>query len=243
VRSSRSRLPGALTAIVVLAVSVTVRAAPSRTVSFRADDGVAVAATWYEATRHPAPAVILLHMLSRSRDDWRAVADRLAEAGVHALAVDFRGHGESGSGDPTDGRQLSRFVLDVRAARAFLLSLEGLVDTAAIGVAGASVGANVGLLEAADDEAVRSLVLLSPSLNYQSLRSEAAMQRYADRPVLLVAGADDPYALRSVKALAAVGDGIREMRTVEEGGHGTIMLARQPDLAGAVVDWFLRTLL
>jgi pimeloyl-ACP methyl ester carboxylesterase len=69
------------------------------------------------------------------------------------------------------------------------------------------------------------------------------MRQYAGRPALLVAGADDPYALRSMKALAAVGDGIREMLTVEEGGHGTIMLVRQPDLARAVVDWFLRTLL
>jgi alpha-beta hydrolase superfamily lysophospholipase len=233
----------ALAAIVLLGVPAELRAASSRTVSFRADDGVAVAATWYEATRRPAPAVILLHMLSRSRADWRVVADRLVDAGMHALAIDFRGHGDSGSGQLADAAQLSRFVLDVRAARAFLLSLEGLVDASAIGVAGASVGANVGLLEAADDGTVRSLVLLSPSLNYQSLRSEAAMRQYAGRPALLVAGADDPYALRSMKALAAVGDGIREMRTVEQGGHGTIMLARQPDLAGAVVDWFLRTLL
>lgn len=238
-----SCLSGTFAAIVLLTVPAALHAAPSRTVSFRADDGIAVAATWYEATRRPAPAVILLHMLSRSRDDWRAVADRLSDAGLHALAIDFRGHGDSGSSQLTDAGQLSRFVLDVRAARAFLLSLEGLVDTSAIGVAGASVGANVGLLEAADDGTVRSLVLLSPSLDYQSLRSEAAMRQYAGRPALLVAGADDPYALRSMKALAAVGDGIREMLTVEEGGHGTIMLVRQPDLARAVVDWFLRTLL
>ena len=83
-------------AIVLLTVPAALHAAPSRTVSFRADDGVAVAATWYEATRRPAPAVILLHMLSRSRDDWRAVADRLSDAGLHALAIDFRGHGDSG---------------------------------------------------------------------------------------------------------------------------------------------------
>lgn len=241
----RCCVSGVLAAVVVLSAPVAPRAATSRTVSFRADDGVAVAATWYEAARRPAPAVILLHMLNRSRDEWRAVANRLADAGMHALAIDFRGHGDSGSGQPTDtGRlELSRFVLDVRAARVFLLSLEGLVDASAIGVAGASVGANVGLLEAADDEMVRSLVLLSPSLNYQSLRAEPAMRQYDERPALFVAGSDDPYALRSMKALAAVGNGIREMRTVEQGGHGTTMLVREPDLAGVVVDWFLRTLL
>lgn len=220
------------------------RAAESRTVSFRTEDGVALAATWFEAAEHPAPAVILLHMLTRSRHDWDLVGQQLAGAGIHALAVDFRGHGDSSPGQTTTGEQgLSQLVLDVKAARTFLTSLTGLVRTSSIGVMGASLGAHIALLEAAGDPEVRSLALLSPGLEYRSLRTEAAMRAYVNRPALLVAGADDPYSRRSIKALAMLGGTALETRVVNGGGHGTIMLARNPDLGTALVDWFLRTLL
>jgi dienelactone hydrolase len=223
----------------------TSRAASSRAVTFRTEDGVTIAGTLYEAPTHPAPAVILLHMLTRSREDWQAFADRLADAGISALAIDLRGHGQSSRG-PTgpDGEQeLARMTLDVQAARAFLASHPDLVQPTRIGIAGASIGANVAVLEAANDPAIKSLALLSPGLNYRALRAEPAMQKYSPRPVLFVAATNDPYATRSVKQLSALGAGMREIKTLENAGHGTTMLVRYPDLARMLVDWFQRTLL
>ena len=40
-----------------------------------------------------------------------------------------------------------------------------------------------------------------------------------------------------------MGDGARELRVLSGAGHGAVMLAREPDLATALVDWFIRTLL
>ena len=56
---------------------------------------MALSGTWYEPSTRPGPAVILVHMLQRSRRDWEMVAARLAAAGVGALTFDLRGHGES----------------------------------------------------------------------------------------------------------------------------------------------------
>ena len=220
-------------------------AATTRNISFRTEDGVTIAATLHEAGRPPAPAVILLHMLTRSRDDWHAAAERLAEAGMSALAIDFRGHGQSGAGPPgADGvPDWSRLILDVRAARAYLSARLDLVRPAAIGIAGASIGANAALLEAAADPAIRAVALLSPGLEYRTLRTSAAMQRYGARPALLVAATNDPYAVRSVRELATLGGGLRETRTLDNAGHGTVMLSRDADLVRSLVDWFQRTLL
>lgn len=219
--------------------------AASLPVTLKTDDGVTIAATLHEASHRPAPAVIMLHMLTRSRDDWQVVATRLADAGIHALAIDFRGHGGSSAGTigPDGEPDVSRLVLDVRAARLFLASRPDLVRPGAIGIAGASIGANVAILEAASDPAIKTVALLSPGLDYRSLRIDAAMRKYAERPALLVAATDDPYALRSVKQLATLGGGPRETKTLEAAGHGTTMLGRAPDLLGALVDWFQRTLL
>src|SRR5947209_5593561 len=135
------------------------RAASSRAVTFRTEDGVTIAGTLYEASTRPAPVVILLHMLTRSREDWQAFADRLADAGITALAIDFRGHGQSSRGPagPDGEPDLARMTLDVQAARAFLASHPDLVELSHIGIAGASIGANIAVLEAANDPAIRSL--------------------------------------------------------------------------------------
>ncbi len=228
-----------------LAGAPSLSAASGRPVSFRTEDGVAIAGSFYEASRRPAPAVVLLHMQTRSREDWQGVAMRLADAGIDALAIDFRGHGGSGRGVPAaDGEpDYARWVLDAKAACTFLGARPDLVRAARLGIAGASIGANVALAEAADNPAVHSVALLSPGLDYHGLRADAAMRKFGARPALLVAATDDPYALRSAKTLATLGGGPRETRTPENGGHGTVMLGRDPDLADALVDWFRRTLL
>ncbi len=220
-------------------------AAVSRPIGLRAEDGTPVAATLYEAPKQPAPAVILLHMQTRSREDWRAFGHRLADSGIHALALDFRGHGGSGAGPVGEEGQVdpSRLALDVRAARTYLAGRPEAFRGSAVGLLGASVGANVAILFAAGDPSIRSLALLSPGLDYRSLRTEAALRKYGPRPALLVAGADDPYALRSARELAKAAEGIREVRTPGPVGHGSVMLSRDPDLERVLVDWFQRTLL
>jgi len=231
-----------LAAAIVVSTTVS-RAATARGVTLRAADNVMLAGTLYEASARPAPAVVFLHMLGRSGADWQSVANQLADAGIHALALDFRGHGasEAGPRGPTGEQDLSKFVLDVQAARAYLMARPDLASR--VGLAGASVGANAAILAAAADAGIRSLALLSPALDYRSLRVEAAMRQYGDRPALLVAGTDDPYALRSLRALALLGGGLRETRTLDHAGHGTTMLGREADLSRTLVDWFQRTLL
>ena len=57
-------------------------------------DGTPLAGEFYESSAR-APGVVLVHMLSRNRNDWHGLPDRLREAGITALAIDLRGHGGS----------------------------------------------------------------------------------------------------------------------------------------------------
>lgn len=216
--------------------------AGSQRVAIRTDDGISLAATWYEPGAR-APAVILVHMLHKSRRDWDTVATSLASQGIGALAIDLRGHGES-SGSIPEGETADYSVLvrDVIAARHYLSS-RGDVQPARLGIAGASIGANLAVLAAAADPAIASIALLSPSSDYRGLRIDAAMKTYAKRPALLIASDDDAYASRSVKELQKAGGGTREALILNHAGHGTVMLGRDADLARTLVDWFRRTLL
>jgi pimeloyl-ACP methyl ester carboxylesterase len=236
----RSRLLFALAAAVSAVIGISLEARDQR-VSFRTSDGVTIAATWYEPSVRPAPAVILVHMLGRSRRDWDSVAPRLADSGIGALALDLRGHGES-SGALGDGSgDYSAMVRDVEAARRHLATRSD-VQHSRIGLAGASLGANLAALAAGADPGVVSLALLSPSLDYRGLRIEAAVRKYGSRPILLVVSDEDGYARRTADDLKKAGGGIRELLTLSGAGHGTNMLAHSPDLGPAIVAWFQRTL-
>jgi alpha-beta hydrolase superfamily lysophospholipase len=226
---------------VVLAALVAALALPadsraSQRVILRTDDGITLAATWYEPPSR-GPAVILVHMLHRSRRDFDALASRLASEGIGALTLDLRGHGDS---QGSIGPDFVPMVADVKAARRFL---SGRSDVSGkIGLLGASLGANLVALAAADDPGVASLALLSPSLDYRGVRIEAAMRKYGARPALMVVSDDDPYATRSARDLEKGTKG-REILSLAGAGHGSTMLEREPSLMGSLVDWFRRTLL
>ena len=97
-----------------------------------------------------------------------------------------------------------------------------------VGIIGASIGANLAALAASADATIASLALLSPSGDYRGLRIDAAARKIK-RPMLLVAGDDDPYASRSARELQKDGGGPRELLILKQAGHGTAMLSRDPD--------------
>jgi dienelactone hydrolase len=218
-------------------------AAEPQAVTFTARDGVQVSGLLHVPEKTPAPAVILLNMLGRTHRDWDAAVAKFVDAGIAVLAVDFR---QAPLADPDAADAVrspyAALVLDAEAARAYLAARPE-VNPARIGMAGASLGANVAAIAAGNDAAVRSLALLSVSLDYRGLRLEPALKAFASRPALLVASSEDPFALRSARQSVTLGEGPRELRVLSGAGHGTVMLAREPDLATALVDWFVRTLL
>ncbi len=216
--------------------------AAGRSVTFRTDDGVTLAGSWYEPSGRTGPAVILVHMFHRTHRDWDSLASRLAAEGIGALAFDLRGHGDSTGSIPTDG-QFAAFQQDVAAARRFVATRAD-VTPHRIGMAGASLGAALVVLDAAQSGAVGSVALLSASTEYRGLRIDAAMKKYAGR-ALLVYSDDDPYAQRSARDLIKLqgsGGATRETLTLPHAGHGTNMLGTDPSLLPALVDWFRRTL-
>jgi dipeptidyl aminopeptidase/acylaminoacyl peptidase len=230
----------ALIALALLGLSFAsvIARAPAQPVSFKTDDGVTVAATWHEPASRPAPAVIYVHMLQKSRGDWDPLAAQLAAEGIGGLTIDLRGHGET----PGSNQDFAGMVKDVRAARQFLAGSAD-VTPGRIAIAGASIGATLAAQAAGDDPSIASLVLLSPSLDYRGLRLDASVKKVGARPVLLVASDDDGYAVRSVRDLEKVGGGRREIVILSRAGHGTAMLTKDPDLSRRLLEWFRRTLL
>ena len=144
-------------------------APPPRDVTIATGDGVTLKATYYPAST-PGPAVLLLHMCNTNRTSWEPVGRQLGTAGIHALAIDYRGFGESGGERydtlPPEGRQRlnAKWPDDVDAALAYLQSQPG-VDKARLGAGGGSCGVQQAVQAARRHPEIVSLVLLAGATN------------------------------------------------------------------------------
>ena len=213
--------------------------AGGRAVSLTSTDGIILTAELYEASSRPAPGVVLVHMLSRTKADWEALANSLQDAGLTALAIDLRGHG----GSAGSAQSLPEMERDVRAAVLWLSTRQG-VRPGAIGLVGASLGANLALRAAVDLPAVKALALLSPSLDYRGLRADAGLlKKLGARPIWMAASTEDPLALRTLREFAAEPSGPREQRLAQGLAHGMALLSVDPEMGRVLVDWLRRSLL
>ena len=200
-----------------------------------AEDGLALVGDYYapadEALDAGAPGVLLLHMLGSDRTAWADLIPPLQEAGYAVLAVDMRGHGQTG------GRaDWPLAEADVQTWLDWLRDQEG-VDPARLSLVGASIGANLALRGMANDPDVLTAVALSPGLDYRGVTTADAIATIDDRPVMLVAGQGDTTSALTLKQLTQALNGDTLVRLYASRAHGTQLFAAQPDLGDAIVAW------
>ena len=158
------------------------------------------------------------------------------------MSIDLRGHGESLYKDG-DKRSFEDFsdvehqesVGDIAAAKTFLD--EKGADTSRLAIVGASIGANLALVYAAPDEDVKTVVLLSPGLDYRGVKTAPAMEAYGERPALVIASDEDEYSAESCRELKGIAGESVELKIYEDSGHGTNIFEPQPQLETEVISW------
>jgi len=217
-------------------------------VTLLTSDQMRIVASYYPPKGERAPGVILLPMLGRDRHSWDALARRLQQEGYGCLSLDLRGHGESWSlkkgGDSWlefGQEDYSKMRLDVEAGWRFMTRQSKIIRDR-IAIIGADIGANLALIFAAQHLSIKTLVLLSPGLNYRGLRTREAMQSYGERPVLIITGGEDIYAAESSRELFRLARGKKTLKLYAGPVHGTKLLRRYPGLFRLIVEWLEATL-
>jgi len=206
----------------------------STNVVIEASDGLQIQGTYaYPGGVAPFPGVLLLHMLGSNRAIWSetGVMDALLRDGYAVLAVDMRGHGDTG-GTP----EWSLAEDDLLRAWDFFVS-QPEVDAAKTAVIGASIGANMGLRTAVNQPIINTVVLLSPGLDYRGVTTEDAVTLYGQRPLFIVASSEDAYAADSSQKLIDLAQGKKQLQLYDGAGHGTAMFDHEPGLIELIIDW------
>ncbi|MFN2159195.1 MAG: alpha/beta hydrolase [Anaerolineales bacterium] len=206
-------------------------------VQIQLEDGLTISGTFHPAGGEPPwPAILLLHMLGGNRGQWDKLVPELTSSGYAVLAIDLRGHGETGG-----EADWEKTKSDIPQVLNYLYKLP-YIASERVALAGASIGANLSLAAAANQTEIPTIVLLSPGLDYRGVTTLDALEKYGGRPLLLAASSEDAYAADSTRALAENASGEAELLIYDGAGHGTQMLEHAPGLPAAILTWLDRFL-
>jgi pimeloyl-ACP methyl ester carboxylesterase len=200
------------------------------------------------------PLVLLLHQLGGSHRDWGDLPIQLVKKGYAVLALDARGHGKSTvrgkrgmvswrNFGPTDWQWLPKDIsrvltlIETDNASPSYLPLYRHLNTHQVAILGASIGANTAIFAgSALPDRIRAIGLLSPGIDYKGLVVSIPIVKYRN-PIFIAASESDSYSNESSDTIYHWGLGEKSIRIYKNIGHGTDMLANQPDLDDALITW------
>ncbi len=218
------------------------QAQPIEDVMLTTSDGVKIAASHRPAAGNAvkSPIMICVHMLGKTRQEFKPLTKQLSEIGVASLAIDIRGHGDSKMGGKIryssfSDKQWNECVKDVNAAIGWSLSRDD-IDGRFLGLIGASIGANF-VIKAGSRKEVKIVVALSPGLDYHGVQIEKDAAKIHEKPVFVVVTDGDEYCLETATKLAQVMQKQVEIQILEgRKQHGTDMF-RIPAFQEGLIYW------
>lgn len=209
-------------------------------ITITTEDGVNLSALFWN--NEAFVSVLLLHMMPAIKESWVPLGDQLSAKGFNVLAIDLRGHGESGGGNYQDftDEQHQEYYQDVKAAVAFLKNQFSHTE---IILGGASIGANLVVKYMAEQQEVTKGFALSAGLDYYGIRAIDDIKNLAeDQQILLVAAKDDVRKGGNdcgsmAEQLFDAAEGVKEKIIYDTGGHGTDIWQTHPDLQDKIIKF------
>lgn len=235
-----------------------------------ASDSTTLTGHFWSGADDKAPAILLLHGLGGSRSQFDEQGAALSQKGYAVLAINLRGHGDSG------GEMRSFGLFEARDAHAAFLWLKERQHGAKVGVSGLSLGGAAALLGPIGPVPADALVLTvvypdirhaihnriafrlgnflaslgEPLLSYQAplrygvwldeLSPETAIKSF-NKPVLVIGGESDSYTPPvETRAIFEAANAPKQLWIVPKGDHNSTVA--HPEYFDRVERFFEATL-
>lgn len=212
----------------------------------KTDDNVKIAADFY-AVEKPVGWLVLTHMMPATKESYKDLAIKAQNKGYESIAIDLRGHGESGGGP--DGfvnfsdEEHKKSILDLKASVDYLIKNRKAMPEK-IYFIGASIGANLSLQYIANppvgEPEFKTAILLSPGLNYKELETEPLVKklRAGQNTFFISAQDDDNNSKQNQLLFEKTSDNInKKIQIYKTGGHGTDILKNQPESINLIFEF------
>lgn len=207
-------------------------------VNLTTSDGVNIVGSFVASPNPNNTVILLIHQLRKDKSIWGSLVQKLAASGFSSLAIDLRGHGQSGGGSWEDfsEEQFKAMIDDVEAAGKYMREK---FPTANLALIGSSIGANLAFNYAAKNNA-SAVVLLSPGLDYKGVTTEEAAGGFS-KPLFLAASSDDANpaidTVQRISQIATTPQAQLQLVTFDDAGHGVNMFTKHPELMDQIILW------
>lgn len=214
----------------------------SESVTYQAEDGVVIAASWVvPPDQARPPVVILFHELEGSRDQWDKFIPVLVNEGYAVLTPDLRSFGEStrvvrdGGEELYELTDLDEMLLDVDAALKWLGDRSD-VDLDRVGIIGAGDGGNLAYVSTAVFPEVKTAIAMTPRPYSEDGRLVGnGIPNFLPHDVFFVAGGREAW-------IDAVSLAIRVAGTVDGGPYADetvqgVALLAEDDVLTDMIAW------
>lgn len=221
-------------------------------VEITAEDGLALAGEFYAVSDTQLPTVLLLHELDGSREDWSVFLEPLITLGYNALAVDLRGHGETG------GEQ--NWELAVGDVQNWLnwMKEQPDIQTNGISIIGADLGGNLAVIACENDDICLTSIAISPmaigceardctegleNLDQDSLEflddttATSLTNQNRRSAVLLIASRDDDPSVQGFRQIGRTKAPNVELLTASLRGHGMELIGVGDQVRDDSIKW------
>lgn len=192
------------------------------------------------------PTVLLLHSLGYSSENWGDLIYDLNQSGCAVIAMDLRGHGKSIYDSQLRRKVWTYFKLktylnfptDVLAMLKQTQTVSKKVDFNNWAIVGADIGANTAVLVAKSfPKKPKTMVLISPSMDFKGLYIPIAMTEIGNMPILSMASTQDSYSLKEQQKIAKFSQGGFYAKNYPVGGMGMMMIKTNPTMAFDITKW------
>jgi predicted esterase len=202
--------------------------------------------------KNKVPLVVFMHSIGEDANEWGTYPETVKEKlNVATLRMDFRGHGKSIINKKgkkvywqyfVTNKEYQKFPYDVIDVLKNIKEQYPEIDTSRVSFVGSSLGANIALMAGSYGTNAKSIVMLSPMLNYKGFDLRLPIVKYGEHPLLFIVSKDDVYPYSSCKELIKFAQGKKMLKVYPTGGTGTDLLKFKPDARTLTTNWIQQSL-
>ncbi|MBF0541195.1 MAG: alpha/beta fold hydrolase [Nitrospirae bacterium] len=210
-------------------------------------DGYKITGTLTKPNKKSTTGVVLLHMYTHQKEDWKPIIPYLTEIGVTTLAIDMRGHGESKTAP--DGKDITDRVtnrdpvlfnqmhMDAEAAINYLIQKAG-IDPKHIGIIGASVGCSVAIQTVITKTVnIKAVAVMTPGKDYLGVPTIVHIQTWSKTPILILTSKEEAENGSNLIYNYLKDNGAEIKIFDEKNIHGTYMFGKVKGVEKLIADW------
>ena len=229
--------------------------AKTKAFQYEAKDGFNMTGIIYLPKVKPkqkVPVVVLLHAIGSSKENWRNLPNMIMDKGYACLALDLRGHGQSVLNSKLKQRSwmyftnkdYAKYPGDVMSAiDALNAQYKKKIDTENIIFVGNHIGANTAVLVASKlnrkKNAVKSIVMISPSVKIKNLFIPIEIVNFGPHPVLIFANKHISTSYRDAYEIKKYAQGKCEVKALDSSGMGAALYKSTPSIQTDTFNWIV----